>query len=278
METMSRIGRWAGVLLATSVMVLAGCGEGDEEPDPATYLSGIVNIGVNTDLPGWSSYTNGIWDGFDIALGNWLGREVGFTPQYVNSTSDKRMSQLTEPSGVKLVIANFSITDERRKSVDFVGPYVSDSLGVLTLTDSPITQRGELAKKTVCTAYGSTTQLTLLDLHIVPTPENTLQRCIDRLRLREVDAVASDQVVLAGFAAHAPKRDLRVVPNIRVGSERYGIGLRNASPKLCEFLKQKLAKFIDEEWDQVFRDKLPGVSPADRKPDSQDLDPCEKPA
>ncbi|WP_308716304.1 transporter substrate-binding domain-containing protein [Phytohabitans maris] len=271
--------RWVSVLLGTSALLIAGCGRSSDEADPAEYLSGIVSIGVNTDLPGWSAYTNGIWDGFDIALGNWLGREIGFTPQYVSLKTDERMTRLTERSDIKLVIANFSITDERRKSIDFVGPYLTDSQGVMTLVGSPINARKDIENKTICVTHGSTNQQRLFDMKIEPSPENTLQRCVDRLRNHEgVDAISSDRVILDGFVAHDQKHDLRVVPNIRVGSERYGIGIRNNSPKLCEFLREKLAKFIDEEWDHIFRDKLPNASPEDRKPNSLDLNPCENPA
>ncbi|GAA1582524.1 hypothetical protein GCM10009828_003250 [Actinoplanes couchii] len=52
------------------VAALAGtsaCGK-EEEVDPAAYLSGEVLIGINTDLPGWSEYSNGVWQGFDITL------------------------------------------------------------------------------------------------------------------------------------------------------------------------------------------------------------------
>jgi glutamate transport system substrate-binding protein len=281
METTSRLSqieRWAAALLLASAALVAGCGKSTSEEDPAKYLTGIVSIGVNTDLPGWSEYSNGVWDGFDIALGDWLGREIGFQPQYVPATTNARVSRLTEPTAIKLVIADFSITDDRRKQIDFVGPYVTDSQGIMTLADSKITKREDIQNKTICTAQGSTTQTRLFDMNIQSAPENSLQRCVERLRRHEIDAVSSDRVILEGVVAHDPGHDLRVVPNIRVGSERYGIGLRNNRPKLCEFLKAKLAKFIDEQWDHLFRDKLPGVSPADRKPNSLELDPCEQPA
>jgi len=280
MKTTSRLSqptRWATVLLLACSALVAGC-ENIGEEDPAKYLSGIVSIGVNTDLPGWSEYSNGVWDGFDIALGNWLGREIGFQPQYVPVTTNERITVLTEKSEIKLVIANFSITDGRRKQIDFVGPYLTDSQGIMTLVGSKITKREDIQNKTVCTVLGSTGQTRLFDMQIQSLPENTLGRCVDRLRHPNVDAISDDRVLLDGFIAHDQGHDLQVVPNIRVGSERYGIGLRNNSPKLCEFLKAKLAKFIDEEWDHTFRDKLPNVSPEDRKPNSLELDPCEQPA
>jgi glutamate transport system substrate-binding protein len=277
------IKRWLVVPLAASLVLLPGCGGTAKEQDPKEYLSGTVQIGVNVDLPGWSEYTNGVWLGFDISLANWLGEQVGFRPQFVNVTTDERMTRLEEVSdestdndtGIKLVIANFSITDKRRKTIDFAGPYLSDSQGLMTTVDSSITTTEDIQGKAICVTQGSTTEDRLLfGMKIVPTPENTLQRCVERLRAHEVDAVSSDRIILEGFVSREPAL-LRVVRNIRVGKELYGIGLPNNRPLLCEFLTKQLSTFINEAWDQKLKDNLPGISGQDRKPNSDALDGCQ---
>ncbi|SDT37444.1 transporter substrate-binding domain-containing protein [Actinoplanes derwentensis] len=265
-------------VLAATLMTTAGCQDSELEPDPAEYLSGEVLIGINTDLPGWSEYANGVWQGFDISLSNWLGEELGFRPRYVNLTTNERLTALQDAdSEVKLVISNFSINDKRRETIDQVGPYFADSQGLLTLTTSKIMKVEDIERKTICTALGSTTEVRLFGMTINPLSENTLQRCLQRLRAGEADAVSSDRAILEGFISHDTARDLRLVPGIRVGSERYGIGIHNNSPKLCDYLSKKLVKFINEEWDQTFTNNLPNVIPTDRKPNSAALDPCEKP-
>lgn len=259
--------------------------DGDAEQDPAAYLSGVVQIGVGTDAPGWTEYNNGVWDGFDIALANWLAEELNFKPRYVPVSSRERMLVLQEGTGddgqqgqrIKLVIANFSITDERRRDIDFVGPYLADSQGLMTRAGSPIKLREHIQGKTVCVPTGSTPEERLFEMDIQPAAENTTGRCIERLRAGQVDAVSTDRAILEGFVARTGAKDVVVADRIRVGTELYGIGLPNNRPKLCEFLRKKLVKFINEEWDQKFRDKLPGISPADRKPNSGTLDPCEAP-
>ncbi len=278
--------RWRGLaLLGLLLIPLPGCGAGSE-PDPAEYLSGTVQIGVNEDLPGWSLYSNGIWSGFDIKLGNWLGEELGFRPQYTPLTTNERIIKLQETGeaertggigpGIKLVIANFSITDERRKLIDFAGPYFVDSQGILTTPGSGIEKVEDIERKVICTTGGSTPEKRLYDMQIQPALENTLGTCVERLLAGRVQAVSSDRVLLEGFAArHRGK--LQLASGIRVGSERYGIGLPNDRPELCAFLTRKIAKFINEEWDQKIKDTLPGISPEDRKPNSDALDPCEKP-
>lgn len=198
-------------------LALTGCNARTPEPEPADYLSGTVPIGVNSDLPGWSLYRNGVWSGFDIALGNWLAGELGFTPQYVPITTDERLKVLKrEDSPVKLVISNFSITDVRRDEVDFAGPYLSDAQGLMTLTGSPIGTPADIEGRAVCVVLGSTGETRIFGAKINSRPENTLDRCVQRLRAREVDAVSTDQVILEGLASYAS--DLRVVPGMRVAA------------------------------------------------------------
>ncbi|MEV6522840.1 transporter substrate-binding domain-containing protein [Longispora sp. NPDC051575] len=273
---------WA-VLAVAAMFLSAACStDPDPEEDPAKYLSGTVQIGANSDLPGWSDYVNGVWSGFDISLANWLGHKVGFTPQFLPMTTNERMIKLREASvpgvtapPIKLVISNFSMTDDRRKEIDFAGPYFSTYQGLLTLSSRPVNELREIEGREVCVTAGSTNQDRIGGFKVLPLPQSTLKQCMDALYAGSVVAVTSDVGVLNGFAARDPKR-LRVSP-VQVGTERYGIGMPNNRPRLCAFLKAKLTEFVDEAWDQKFKDSLPGIAPQASKPNSQALDPCEQP-
>lgn len=276
--------RYGVALLAMMLILVSACtSSSDDELSPKQYLSGTVLIGALTDIPGWGLYSNGVWSGFDIKLGNWLGEEIGFHPEYVPVTIDERMTKLQKTTDVeknnentpvvKLVIANFSISDKRRESIDFAGPYFIDSQGVLVKNNSAIDKFEDIKNKRVCTTYGSTTQNRLLGMGIHPWSENTLQKCGELLQGGKVEAISSDRAMLESLAAKS-LNSLRLVPD-RVGSERYGIGLPNNRKKLCEFLTEKIAKFINEEWDQKFKDTLSDLTVENQKPNSGALDPCE---
>jgi glutamate transport system substrate-binding protein len=274
----------AMAILGTAIVSLPACSDNiKEEPDPKQYLSGTVQIGVNVDLPGWSEYENGVWFGFDIDLARWLGEQLGFRPQFVNVTTKERMIRMQEMSddttgndtGIKLIISNFSITHDRRGAIDFAGPYLSDSQGLMTRVDSQVQERLDIQGKSVCVAEGSTTDDRLFEMKVVPAPERTHKRCVERLLAKEIDAVSSDRVLLEGFVSRN-QATLRLAPNFRAGTELYGIGIPNNRPKLCALLTELLSRFINEAWDQKFRDNLPGVSPRDRKPNSDALAPCEQ--
>jgi len=272
-----------GVCFLAISLIVAGCKSGVAEMDPASYLKDTVVIGVNEGIPGWSEYVNGVRGGFDTGLAKWLGEEIGFRPQFTNVTTAERMGKLEDTgSGVKLVIANFSITDKRRETIDFVGPYFIDRQSFLTLREANLVELSQLDGARVCMTSGSTSQIRLGDkrevggITVIAVPENTHQRCVERLKSGDVTAVTSDLIILESFAARDPQT-LRVTGK-PFGTERYGIGLPNNRPRLCEFLKPYLEKFINRVWLQRFDDIWPsGVSPADRRPDSGSLDPCQQP-
>ena len=274
------------ISLAAAAVMLVGAVTActsDKEIDPEEVLTGLVNVGVNTDVPGLSEYTSGgVWQGFDISLVRWLGEDIGFTPQFVPVTVEERMTKLIEASNnpetaaVSMVVANFSMDDGRRKYIDMVGPYFIDAQGFLTNSNSRLKILTDFDDKLICVTRGSTNEGRIPETNAIAVSAATLGQCVQDLKGRRkgVEGISSDVVMLEGLK-HQHK-DLRLA-NVRFGSELYGIGIPNGRPKLCEFLKKRLKRFIDNEWEQKVKDNLPYIQVEDRKPNSDALTPCEKP-
>jgi glutamate transport system substrate-binding protein len=271
--------RCAVLAAATVLIASAGCSSPPKEPDPRRYLTGTVPVGVNVDLPGWSDYPNGTWLGFDIDLANFVKREIGFEIEFIPVTTEERLTKLVEASqtdkpGIKMVVSNMSMTADRRTKIDLAGPYFDDKQGALTLADSPLRATSQLKDQRVCVSLGSTNSFRLPEWDAVGIPERTMKKCIESLRQGNVDAVSSDQAILESFVNS--QRGLRML-NGPIGSERYGIGIPNNRPKLCQLLSEVIRKFIDTRWDQAFSANLAGLSDKDRKPNSNALTPCDMP-
>jgi glutamate transport system substrate-binding protein len=182
---------------------------------------------------------------------------------------------------VDLVVDVYSITDERRKSVLFAGPYLITQQGVMVRAgDRRIRNLAQLDGKSVCTPAGSTSREQLTEGgmkdRVVVIEELGMRECVDSLLAGEVDAVSADQLILYGFA-RADRGHLSVVPALRFGAhERYGIGLRRGEVARCEALTGMIKDFIvNGEWDRFFEANF-GDLPrrADYKPDVDRLDPC----
>lgn len=281
-----RSGRSGTARLISLVVTVALAGAAaactaDEEPDPEESLRGLVNVGVNTDVPGFSEYTpGGVWQGFDISLIRWLAEDIGFTPQFVPMTVEERMTKLIEASkepktaAVSMVVANFSMDDGRRKFIDMVGPYFLDAQGFLTSSGSRLETLTDFDDKLVCVTRGSTNEGRIPETRAIAVPAATLTQCVQDLKENKVKGISSDIVLLEGLRHQ--HEDLRLT-GIRFGSELYGIGIPNGRPKLCEFLKIRLKRFIDNEWEQKIKDNLAYIQTGDRKPNSDALTPCENP-
>jgi glutamate transport system substrate-binding protein len=288
---MSKTMRWAGSILLAACLALTACETNSAAIDrPAAGAApdifsraGGVNVGTVTDDPGFGELKPGSnkREGFDVDLYRWLGNHVPptFTPIPVDLTLDERVNALRD-GRVQLVVATFSITDERRKSIGFAGPYMITHQGMMVRAgDARIHNTKDLTGMTVCTLSGSTslTQLNegLLKNQIILTVEKSYNLCVDRLLNGQVDTVSTDQIVLNGLAASDPTH-LSVVKEFTFGAEeRYGIGFPRGDIEACKVITAKIREFITSgSWDQFFGEHFPNVDHGPYKPDPYNLDSC----
>ena len=146
-------------LLATTVgiAILAGCGASDsgEKQDAqgsqgangnAIYRtldeikeSGTVNIGVFSDKnPFGYVDENGEYQGYDVYFANRIGEDLGVEVNFVSTEAANRIEYL-QTGKVDVILANFTVTTDRAKEVDFAKPYMNVSLGVVSPDDKVIT-------------------------------------------------------------------------------------------------------------------------------------------
>ncbi|UIX33263.1 transporter substrate-binding domain-containing protein [Streptomyces sp. GQFP] len=236
-----------------------------------------VDIGVKIDQPGFSQLNTSAheYSGFEPELAKYLGKHLGFAPNLEGVTSKKREEWLI--SGVvQLVIATYTITAERLKEVDFVGPYLQTRQGLLVRADdTEIKTRADTAGQQICTVSGSTSDPAMgnpfKDAEF--SYEQDYKACVKQLRDGNVDAVWTDRVILYGFTKAYD--DVRVVDKIKVGKiQRYGIGLPKHQKAQCERLAEQLQKFLDDEWLSNFEDRFPNI--VDAEPNT--YEPSYKPA
>ncbi|GLW10142.1 hypothetical protein Misp01_52710 [Microtetraspora sp. NBRC 13810] len=235
---------------------------------------------MTTDHPGWSTFEPGPnrRTGFDIALAEWLGNRLGRDVAFLDLTLAERIEAL-KSSQVQMVISTFSMTDERRKEIDFAGPYMVTRQGVLVREgDERIRTHADLigGDRNVCVARGTTSEEQLRPHDgkgLTLTVETALKDCLRRLVDGQVDAFSTDQLVLRGFARSTPAT--RVVEGLTFGAEeQYGIGLPDQSRQQCDLLTRHLRTFLNEGyWGDFLERELQPENPVAHKP--LKLDPCE---
>lgn len=101
--------------------------------------SGKINIGVFSDKnPFGYVDENGEYQGYDIYFGNRLGKDLGVEINYVSTEAANRVEYL-ETGKVDIILANFTVTEERAEKVDFALPYMNVALGVVSPDSNVIT-------------------------------------------------------------------------------------------------------------------------------------------
>jgi glutamate transport system substrate-binding protein len=243
--------------------------------------AGKITIGVKFDQPGIGFLEPGADapSGIDIEMAKILAAELGIAPEDITwkeTVSDNREPFLQNGT-VDLVLASYSITDERREVVGQAGPYYVTGQQLLVREEDKdkITGPKDLEGVKVCSVTGSTSIETVTEKYGAnPVPFDTYSDCVRQLLNGTVDAVTTDGAILLGYAAERPDELEVVGPTF--SEERYGIGYHKGAPEMCEFLTESInLSFENGSWKKAFESTLgeAGVE----TPEPPETDPCPKP-
>ncbi len=274
--------------------LLAACGGGSDDGhidvsgiDKASDLSGTpaqladagkIKIGVKVDQPGIGYKEPGadVPLGIDIEMGRIIAARLGIDEdniEWIETVSDNREPFLQNGT-VDIVIASYSITDDRRSVVGQAGPYyvTGQQLLVRAEDEDTITGPEALSGVKVCSVEGSTSLQRVEDEYgAQPVPFSTYSECVDQLENKTADAVTTDGAILLGYAADDPD-NLKVVGE-PFSEERYGIGYQKDDAEMCAFLNETLENAYDDgTWADAFEATL-GQSGVET-PDAPAVDPC----
>jgi polar amino acid transport system substrate-binding protein len=120
--------------------------------------SGKVIIGVFSDKKPFGYVDeNGDYQGYDVYFGNRIAKDLGVEVEYVAVDPASRVEYL-ETAKVDIILANFTVTEERAEKVDFALPYMKVSLGVVSPDGALITDAEQLNGKTLIIAKGTTAE------------------------------------------------------------------------------------------------------------------------
>ena len=237
--------------------------------------AGKVKIGVKFDQPGLGFKKAGVAipTGFDVEMGKIIAAQLGIKPadvEWVETISDNREPFLQKGT-VDLVIASYSITDDRRKVVGQAGPYYLTGQQLLVKKGSDIKGVDDIKGKEVCSVTGSTSLDQVEAKGAKPRGFETYSQCRDQVLDGAVDSMTTDGSILLGYAAENPD-ELEVVGDA-FSEERYGIGYNKDKPELCQFIVDTVKKAEDDgDWAKAFEATL-GKSGVDT-PEPPKMDAC----
>ncbi len=120
--------------------------------------SGKIIIGVFSDKSPFGYVDeNGEYQGYDVELARQIGTDLGVEVEFVSTEAANRVEYL-ETNKVDLILANFTVTEERAEKVDFAEPYMNVALGVVSHKDNVLTSIDGISGRTVIVISGTTAE------------------------------------------------------------------------------------------------------------------------
>jgi glutamate transport system substrate-binding protein len=242
-------------LVATTcaaVLLLASCaGGGGSGMASKVSSSDRMVIAVSYDQPGMAvRRLDGSYRGFDVDVAKYIANELGVKEENITwkeAQPGNRETLLTSGEA-DMVVSTYSITDKRKQIVDFVGPYFVAGQDLLVrMNESRIEGPKSLnASLRLCSTAGSTSAEYVRDQFakdVKMVEYAKFSDCVTALLAENVDAVTTDDVLLAGYAAQNPEL-LRVVGD-PFSKEEYGVGLHRDDPASKAKVQAALQKMID---------------------------------
>ncbi|MEV6872576.1 glutamate ABC transporter substrate-binding protein [Amycolatopsis sp. NPDC051128] len=216
----------------------------------------IAGVDQTTYLFGFRNPTSGDIEGFDIDMVNAIARAIFGSPegrvQFRAITSSQRQEVLQKHE-VDIVVRTYSITCARKKEVQFSSVYYVAGQRLLVTKESKATKLADLSGKKVCAAKKSTSAAKIATdpAKLVPVSVDNWSDCLVMLQQGQVDAVSTDDTILAGMAAQDPT--LQVVGE-QFTQENYGIGVPKDNEDMVRFVNAVLENIRNSGvWQESYR-------------------------
>ncbi|SJM70353.1 glutamate ABC transporter substrate-binding protein [Gulosibacter sp. 10] len=266
---------FAGIGLAMSAaLVLAGCsGDGGGGSDPevqedvqfeegttmaALAEKGSITVGTKFDQPLFGlAGPDGTPEGFDVEIAKIIAAELGIAPENIDwvETVSQNREPFIQDGQVDIVVATYTINDDRKEVIDFAGPYYVAGQSFLVPAGNPkgITSDPEqLGDATVCTVTGSTSEENIREYTDSVITVDKYSDCIEPIRSGQADALTTDNVILAGLVDQNGD-EFEVVDGFFT-EEPYGVGLQKGDDEFRDFINDTLeASYEDGRWENAWQ-------------------------
>ncbi len=248
-------GRRTWVLVATTatagMVLLAACTSTDDGGGGSTTAGGVelVKAGQLTTCthlpyPPFQSEIDGEVQGFDVALIDLVADDLGVKQQILDTPFENFKTGAFLNSGeCDLAAAGMTITDERKKNVDFSDPYFNATQAVLVAKDSGVGSLADVKSENV--ELGAQAQTTGEDYvkgeGFDPVSFESSDAVLNGLRTGQVKAVVIDYPVVQGWLKDEPNADAFTVAEQIDTGEQYGFTVKKGNKALQDAVNKALA-------------------------------------
>jgi polar amino acid transport system substrate-binding protein len=228
----------------------------------------VVGVSQNTYLFGHRDPRTNELVGFEIDLSREVARALFGDPnriQFRAMTAAERIPALKN-GDVDLVVRAMTMTCDRWQEISFSTEYFTGGQRLLVPVDSPVRSIDDMGGKKVCAATGSTNITAIAEARSKPIPVAAPDAldCMVLLQQGQIDAVSTDDAILAGFAAQDPSTK---VVGPAFAAAPYGIGVKKENADLVRFVNGVLDRVrVDGTWTAIYQRWLSTLGPAPAPP------------
>jgi polar amino acid transport system substrate-binding protein len=225
MEFMKKLSLFVLVVLA--LFALTACGDDSKKASKDTKPKKVYKVGVDATYPPFEWQVNGEYKGIDIDLIRAIAKKEGFKIE-IQSMDFKGIIPALQSKQLDISIAGMSITDERKKIIDFSDPYFDAGLSVVVKDDnSAIKSASDLSGKKIAVKKGTSGAQYAVD-NFTSKGATIIQfdsspAMFEEVKTGRADALIEDFPVIS-YAIADQKLPLKVVGD-RLNADQYGIGV-----------------------------------------------------
>jgi polar amino acid transport system substrate-binding protein len=269
---MRKIRRIVQLLLVAvlALGLLSGCNNSSSDTSaPASKGSlaeikerGKIRIGVFSDKnPFGYVDENGENQGFDVYIARRFAKDLlgdESKVEFVLVDAASRVAFL-ESNKVDIIMANFTVTEERKQKVDFANPYMKVSLGIVSPESAPITSVEQLKGKKAIVAKGTTAETYLTKNHpdIEQLKFEQYTEIFEALKDGRGAAIVNDNTEVIAWAKQNPGFTVGV-PTLG-GQDTIAPAVKKGNKELLDWINNELAalgeeQFISKAYDATLKD------------------------
>ncbi|MDN6486398.1 MAG: glutamate ABC transporter substrate-binding protein [Ancrocorticia sp.] len=251
-------------MTAVAAFTLSACSssgdDGSSDGDGAS--TDKLTVGIKFDQPGLGLQKGSEYSGFDVDVAYYVADKLGYSQdqvEFVQSVTAQRETML-ENGQADMIVATYTMSDARKEQIDFAGPYLVAGQSLLVAADDDsISGPDNLDGKKLCSVSGAVPAQRIKDEYASDVQlyeASTYSECVELLGNGTIDAVTTDDSILAGYAAVPEYEGKFKLVGEAFSEEPYGVGFPKGSD-MCEPANEALTEMIDDgSWDQFLQDNL----------------------
>lgn len=244
------------VFLLVGISFISGC----SEKTVTNTSQGVptYKVGVSGGTPVFSYLgKDGTSEGFEIDLMKAIAHEGGFQPKFEITSRKSRVPALNAKQ-IDIILAVMTITDERKKAVDFSEPYFETTLYILVPADSAISCLDDLKGRTVACSLATTADIALTkflgkDYEGIKRFKDTTPALME-VSKGYADAAVADGIIISQYVKNNPEASVRIVKDSKFPKEYYGMAVRKGDKETLGKINRGLTKIRENgQYDKVYQ-------------------------